>query len=282
MQAEILEGPGEHEDSEELQAIAAFVDFTAERSEVDAANLLGRHEDSAAYSLAEHSVDIPPDIRVGVLAQAAVRLDDPNRVAQAAAAIAQVPADSEIAAPIAVIDRVRAHPGPDVEISSWSSWLTAVFEDPSWPDAMRIADDNARAWTEALSHEQGSLSEMAESIEVLAGEEALRAVLPRLVRATIPEGEGRSEVLRSRRRVLRALASAVASDEASGVADLDAISDLLAALLEAGLSPVEFDEMCTQVEGVWRRVGAPPRLARWVVDVLGVLLELSVPRRRAA
>ena len=47
----------------------------------------------------------------------------------------------------------------------------------------------------------------------------------------------------------------------------------LAALLEAGLSSEDFVRLCDQIELVWRRMGSPPRLARWVVDVLAMLVE---------
>lgn len=71
--------------------------------------------------------------------------------------------------------------------------------------------------------------------------------------------------------MLHALAFAISSDPATGVADLDALSDIFAALLDAGVSPEGFNRLCDQLAEVWARTAGPPRLARWVLDVLQIL-----------
>ena len=101
--------------------------------------------------------------------------------------------------------------------------------------------------------------------------------MPRRVRVVIPGGLGRAELLRHRRRLLQALAYAVSQDPASGVADLDALADILAALLEAGLSAEEFDHIASEIEDVWQRMSGPTRLARWVVDALSIVTTYPCP-----
>ena len=162
-------------------------------------------------------------------------------------------------------------------VDSWATWLNAIYEDPEWSNAIKVADDQGEAWTESLANDQNSLVEEAAIVEALAGENALRMVLPRLVRAVIPTGPQRLETLRSRGRILQGLAYAISEDPASGLADLDALADILAALLEGGLAPDEFSLICDQIETVWRRASGAPRLARWIVDVLTVLTDYPCP-----
>jgi hypothetical protein len=266
-----------------LVRIAEHVRFTESSSARFATALLTAREDAAAFSLAEADPEIPGPERAGILVRAAVRLDDATRLHVAAEAVQAVGSAEAVAAPAVLVDRVSSQPRPSVAVVSWSTWLHAVFDDPEWPDALRVAIDNGDAWTESVARGADTLTDAPELVEALAGEEALRAALPRLVRAAIPEGEHRVESVRARRRLLQALAYAVSEDPASGVADLDALADILAALLEAGLSSEDFARLCDQIELVWRRMGSPPRLARWVVDVLAIFTGYPCPNepRRA-
>jgi hypothetical protein len=266
-----------------LERIAEHVRFTESASGRMAAALLTAREDAAAFSLAEANPDIPASERAGILVRAAVRLDDATRLQVAAEAVEGVGAAEAVAAPAVLVERVSTQPRPSVAVVDWSTWLRAVFDDPQWSDAVQVAVDKGDAWTELAARGANTLTEATELVEALAGEEALRAVLPRLVRAAIPEGEDRVESVRARRRLIQGLAYAVSEDPASGAADLDALADILAALLEAGLSSPDFARLCDQIELVWRRMGGPPRLARWVVDVLAILTGYPCPdeQRRA-
>jgi hypothetical protein len=77
--------------------------------------------------------------------------------------------------------------------------------------------------------------------------------------------------------MLHALAYAISQDPASGVADLEALTDILASLLEAGLSPAGFEQLSDQITLTWGHVAGAPRLARWVVDVIRVLVSYPCP-----
>ena len=144
--------------------------------------------------------------------QAAVRLDDPTRLADAAQAVDAAGGPKEVAAPAALAARIASYPRPAVPVDSWATWLNAIYEDPEWNNAIKVADDQGEAWTELLAHDQDSLVEQAAIVEALAGENALRMVLPRLVRAVIPTGPQRLETVRSRGRILQGLAYAISED----------------------------------------------------------------------
>jgi hypothetical protein len=255
----------------ELEALATHVRFSANESAEFVRELLTAHEDAAAFSLADAVVGLPEGQRVAALVQAAARLNDAARLSSAAHAVEAAGGTPVVDAPTALVERVAAQPRPAVAAEDWATWLRALYEDPEWPDAVRIVDEQGEGWTEALRRSGESLDQVADLVEALAGEDPLRFVLPRLVRAVLPVGEKRAELVRARERVLHALAYAISEDPASGVADLDALADILAALLDAGVSPQRFDRLCDQVEAVWTRVAGPPRLARWVVDVLTIL-----------
>ncbi len=274
---EVIASAGTDEEKAQLQALATNAQFSDSASEPFARALLSAHEDAAAFALAQAGSELPLGERAGVLVHAAARLDDPARLADAARAVEAAGGPTEVSAPAALAERIASYARPAVAVEDWATWLNAIYEAPEWSDAIKIADDQGDAWTELLSHDQGSLVELAAVIEALAGENALRMVLPRLVRAVIPSGPQRLEILRSRRRVLQGLAYAISEDPASGLADLDALADILAGLLESGLTPDEFGLICDQIETVWRRVGGAPRLARWIVDVLSVLTDYPCP-----
>jgi hypothetical protein len=261
-----------------LERIAAFARFTeplsAEKSAVD---LLTAREDAAAFSLAETASELPEGTRAGILVQAALRLDDPTRLGSAAAVVDHVSDKKAVLAPSAQVEQVTTYAYPATVVDGWSSWLKALFERPDWPDAVRMVEEHGEEWGQAVAAGADPLEDAVDVIEALAGEDALRAVLPRLVRAAIPEGLGREERVRLRRRLLQALAYAISNDPASGVADLDALADILAALLEAGISSEDFDQIVSEIEEVWRRMSGPPRLARWVVDVLLLLATYPCP-----
>ena len=261
----------------QLDRIAEYVHFVEPVSpEASATALLAAREDAAAFSLAEDASELPPGTRAGVLVQAAVRLDDPTRLQAAAEAVEELGDAKAVLAPTALVERVATYPRPETIVDGWSNWLRALFDQPEWPDAVRVVDEHGDEWAEAVAQGTDPL-DVVDVIEALAGEEALRIVLPRLVRVVIPVGLDRAELLRHRRRLLQALAYAVARDPASGVADLDALADILAALLEAGLSPEDFDHIASEIEDVWQRMSGPPRLARWVVDVLSIVTTYPCP-----
>jgi hypothetical protein len=274
---ELLAQAGDDE-RQRLDHIATFARFTEPVSpEESATELLTAREDAAAFSLAEAGSELPKGARAGILVQAALRLDDPTRLGSAAAAIDEVGDEEAVLAPTALVERVADYSRPTIVVEGWSTWLRALFEQPDWPDAVRMVKEHGEEWGQAMAEGTDSLDDAVDVIEALAGEEALRAVLPRLVRAAIPDGARRSEAVRLRRRLLQALAYAISQDPASGVADLDALADILAALLEAGVSPEDFEQIVAEIEDVWQRMGGPTRLARWVVDVLLLVTTYPCP-----
>ena len=114
-------------------------------------------------------------------------------------------------------------------------------------------------------------------IEVLAGVPAFRDAVPELVRAVLPSGPEAEAVARRRQSVLSALAYALSSEPAPGSADLDSIADVAGALLVAGIDAQAYLELAGQMEQLFLRLAAPARLARWVVDVVELLLTSPAP-----
>jgi hypothetical protein len=74
-----------------------------------------------------------------------------------------------------------------------------------------------------------------------------------------------------------ALTYAIAADEAPGTAGLDALGDLTEALLPTGLPADNYDALMNRCERVFRLLSAPPRLARWVVDMIRAVVYEAAP-----
>jgi hypothetical protein len=231
-------------------------------------------ENAAAYVVASDEPDLEPAVRIDALRRSADRLDDPVRRDKAEAIARKVDAtltpipDTEQAAATSVEGLA--------DIDDWGSWLAALYEDPENPDAGQVRRRGAQRWTEALGDED-EIEHWAELIEVLAGEPAFRDAVPQLVRAVLPSGPDADAVARRRQRVLLGLAYALSAEPAPGSADLDAIADLTGALLVAGVDSHTYLALAGQIEQLFGRLSAPPRLARWVVDVVGLLLTSPAP-----
>src|SRR5262249_51699108 len=155
----------------------------------------------AAFALADFGQQLPKGERAAILVQAAARLSDASRLASAAEAIEAVGGVAEVQAPAPLVERVAAHPRPALTVDSWPTWLKAVYDDPKWPDAVKVVDEQAEAWEESLGQRGESFDDVAELVEALAGEEVFRVALPRFVRAVVPEGPARPELVRSRSRI---------------------------------------------------------------------------------
>ena len=274
---ELLQQAANADERRELESMAKHVRFSTAASQEFARQLLDAREDAAAFALADSGPQLPEGERATILVQAAARLSDVSRLASAAEAIEAAGGVAEVQAPAHLVERLATHPRPALTVDSWPRWLKAVYDDPNWPDAVKVVDEQAEAWEEILAQRGDSLDEVAELVEALAGEEVFRIALPRFVRAVVPEGQARSELVRSRSRTLHALAYAISQDPASGVADLEALTDILAALLEAGLSSERFDQLSVQITLTWSHVGGAPRLARWIVDITRVLVSYPCP-----
>ena len=162
---EVIASAATDEERTQLHALAAHAQFSDSTSETFARALLSAHEDAAAFALAQAGSELPLGERAGVLVQAAVRLDDPTRLAEAAAGgLTQRSAAHrrcDCSFPTALAERIASYPRPAVPVDSWATWLNAIYEDPEWSNAIKIADDQGDAWTESLAHDQDSLVEQA-------------------------------------------------------------------------------------------------------------------------
>jgi hypothetical protein len=231
-------------------------------------------ENAAAYVVARDEPDLEPVVRIDALRRSADRLNDPVRRDEAEA-IARTVESTITSTPDA--KDIAATPAEGLAgVDDWGSWLAALYDDPENPDAGQVRRRGAERWTEALE-DGAEIEHWAEPIEVLAGEPAFRDAMPQLVRAVLPSGPDADAVARRRQRVLLGLAYALSAEPAPGAADLDAIADVAGALLVAGVDSDAYLALAGQMEQLFGRLSAPPRLARWVVDVVELLLTSSVP-----
>lgn len=231
-------------------------------------------EHAAAYAMARGDVALEKPVRIDALRRTADRLEDPVRRDEADV-IAR--ATERTITPIpAGRDSDATESEGLAGVDDWGSWLTALYEDPENPDAGQVRRRGAARWTEALD-DQADIEHWAQPIEVLAGEPAFRDAMPQLVRAVLPIGADADAVARRRQRVLVGLAYALSAEPAPGAADLDAIADVTRALLVAGVDSDAYLALAGQMEQLFGRLSAPPRLARWVVDVVELLLTSPAP-----
>jgi hypothetical protein len=234
-------------------------------------------ENAAAYVVARDEPDLEPAVRIDALRRSADRLDDPVRRDEAEAVARRV--EPTITPTPDATDTATPVPGL-ADIDDWGSWLAALYEDPESPDAGQVRRRGAERWTEALD-DDADIEDWAEPIEVLAGEPAFRDAMPQLVRAVLPSGPDAEAVARRRQRVLTGLAYALSAEPAPGSADLDAIADVAGALLVAGVESDGYLRLARQMEQLFARLSAPPRLARWVVDVVELLVTSPAPSEDA-
>ena len=78
-----------------------------------------------------------------------------------------------------------------------------------------------------------------------------------------------------------ALTYAIAEDDAPGTGGLDALGDLAEALLPTGLGADDYELLTNRCERVFRLLSAPPRLARWVVDMVRAVMYEAAPSEDA-
>ena len=231
-------------------------------------------ENAAAWVVARDEPDLEPVVRIDALRRSADRLNDPVRRDEAEA-IARTMEPSITPTPDAK-DAAATPTKGLAGVDDWGSWLAALYEDPENPDLGQVRRRGAERWTEVLD-DGAEIEHWAEPIEVLAGEPAFRDAMPQLVRAVMPSGPDSDGVARRRQRVLLGLAYALSAEPSPGSADLDAIADVASALLVAGVDSHAYLVLAGQMEQLFGRLSAPPRLARWVVDVVELLLTCPSP-----
>jgi hypothetical protein len=250
--AEILEGASDSVVAE-LRALAAALPKVDGSSEQTVRALVSDGEDAAAFAVAAATTEMEPSVRADVLDVTANRLDDPIRRE-------------------AVIGEAEV-----IGINTWHAWLTTLFETPDWPDAYTILESGYERWDAEFEDGHATGDELAPLVEALAGETEFRRALPRLVRAVMPSGQHEMRLIRVRENILKALAYATASEPTPGLADLEALIDLASALLRGGIGEGDFRLLLGQMEATFDKIGAAPVVARYVVDVIRVLLTLPVP-----
>lgn len=243
-------------------------DYT-EEDELRALQAAGEH--AAAFAAAEAAAaDATVDAQVTdrVLLTSADALDDPVRRAHA------------VARPAAAEGKATATP-PFADVDDWGAWLEALFDDPDGRDALKVLDHGYTRWTEDLRSGEVDVDGWSDHIQAVAGEEVFRRALPLLVQAVVTAVEAEQPGKSRGRSALTALAYAVEQDPAPGSAGLDALGDLCEALLPFGLDADAYSRLVEQSEAVFRRLSSPPRQARWVVDLVAMLLQEPAPSEEA-
>jgi hypothetical protein len=247
-------------------------------TDIGALQSAGEH--AAAYAEAHARPGLTVTTQADVLVRSALHLDDPVRLDSAlvtaktaAVDLATVPATAHLT-PEEIADQ------PFAEVDDWGAWLRVLYEHPTSRTAMRVLELGRKAWAEKLS-DSADLEEWADVIEVLAGVQAFRLATPQLVDAVLPRGVDAAQTAMRRRPVLHALANTIASEPDPGLADLDAIARLAEALIVAGIDADGYERLTGQLEGTFRRLSAPPRLARWVLDVVELVISGPAPSEDA-
>jgi hypothetical protein len=262
---------------EERLALAGLLESAgttgADLDELKALRATGEH--AAAFAVALHEPSLAPAARAEALAATAASLDDPVRQAQADAALAEVRVDDHPSGTLTEADPAFA------SVSDWRTWLEALFEHPDSEQALKVLDAGSERWSEALRASADDLADWADPIETLAGESALRVAIPRLAQAVLPDGPDAATLAVRRTPTMLALSFAIAEDTAPGTGGLDALGDLVEALLPTGLTPESYALLVDRCERVFLALSAPPRLARWIVDIVRAVMHEPAPSDQA-
>ena len=247
-------------------------------ADIGALQSAGEH--AAAYAEAQASEGLTAVTQADALVRSAQHLDDPVRLDEALVTAQATAVDLGTVLAAAHLTPEAIADQPFAAVDDWGAWLRVLYEHPTSRAAMRVLEQGAKAWAEKLS-DRDEFEEWADVIEVLAGVQAFRLATPQLVDAVLPCGVDAAQIAMRRRRVLEALAYAIASEPAPGLADLDAIARLAEVLVVAGIDVDGYEKLTGQLEGTFRRLSAPPRLARWVLDVVELLIKSPAPAEDA-
>jgi hypothetical protein len=247
--------PDEHE---LLRALAAQRSWEEGSLEV-AAELLAVGEDAAAWAAAADAAVRTLESAAAVLDTAATRIADPERSAEVA--------------------RVAGAQGQVVP-ASWREWLAAIVEQPGSDELRAIAAAQGQMWTARAARDPALLKDLAELIEVVGGDPAVRGSSSQLAIALLQDEVVASIGSTELGRTLCATATAISVDPGIARIDLEILVDVLERALDGSIDEGVYRELCHALTHGWS-VLASPRLAGVAVDAARVLVEGSSRDRTA-
>lgn len=164
------------------------------------------------------------------------------------------------------------------EVTDWRTWLAAVQDDPSWPEAASVAARVADEWDGApwRADPEGAAS-FSEALGVTLAPNAdastrrqVRDALPALIRFVARADDGHLESL------LEAVRVALILDERRSPSDLDLIVAVTEQQLARGTAPEGYSQLVADLTQVWVDVRSPERVD-WALGALDVLSRHPCP-----
>ncbi len=165
---------------------------------------------------------------------------------------------------------------PDLQISvDWETWLDAVKRDPSWSGALDAAHAGACGWSlDSYRRDPARTAALAKRLLDERTEEegnVLRLAFPYIARFFTENSQAESVF----RPIFLNLLLILALDLRFGREDWPVAEGLAFAVLEAGASATEYDELVQTLTSIWEQRGDISHLD-WALDILDKLVSAPV------
>lgn len=162
--------------------------------------------------------------------------------------------------------------------TDWLAWLECLTHTAEWPTALEVAEQGAREWDAQEFLREGARMQRFRALladraaRSTSAQATLRDALPFLIGFLTQD---RSLLVRSR-GVLEDVLLLLTDDTEAGAADMAAVKEVVATLVELGPSPTDYRELIGFLRATWERFEAPRRLD-WLLEALETLVVNPVP-----
>lgn len=165
----------------------------------------------------------------------------------------------------------KSSPAP----ADWESWLHEVEENPSWDKAVAFTRDASALWpVEIYLSSPSKISDLAGHLtreRNAKAAEVVRLCLPHIAGYFLNNGPQAAF-----RDLYLDLLLSLALDERFGGEDWGLAETLVSAIMEAGPSRADYEQMLSSLTTIWEERGDPRRID-WALDLLDLFTAASAP-----
>lgn len=165
----------------------------------------------------------------------------------------------------------KSNPAP----ADWVSWLHEVEENPSWDKAVAFTRDASALWpVEIYLSSPSKISDLAGHLtreRNAKAAEVVRLCLPHIAGYFLNNGPQAAF-----RDLYLDLLLSLALDERFGGEDWGLAETLVSAIMEAGPSRADYEQLLSSLTTIWEERGDPRRID-WALDLLDLFTAASAP-----
>ncbi len=162
--------------------------------------------------------------------------------------------------------------------ADWLAWLERLTRTTEWPKALEVAEQGAREWDAQEFLREGARVQRFRALladraaRTTSAQATLRDALPFLIGFLTRE----HGLLARSRGVLEDVLLLLTDDAEAGAADMAAVKEVVATLIEVGPAATDYRELVEFLRATWERFEAPRRLD-WLLEALETLVVNPAP-----